>query len=66
MHKNKIDHDIVVMLVMTLITLVSWVGFEVYRAYTKTVIPPILAKQLREVNPGLDLKVLDEIEKRQP
>ena len=28
MQKNKIDRDIVVVLVMTLITVVSWAGFE--------------------------------------
>lgn len=66
MPKNKIDRDIVVVLIMTLITVVAWVGFETYRAYTKTVIPPVLAKQLRAINPELDLPVLDEIEKRQP
>ncbi len=66
MHKNKIDRDIVVMLVMTLITLVAWVGFEVYRAYTKIAIAPVLAEQLREVNPVLDLGVLEIIEKREP
>lgn len=66
MQKNKIDRDIVVVLVMTLITVVSWAGFEVYRAYTKIVIAPVLAEQLREVNPVLDLGVLEIIEKREP
>ena len=29
MQKNKIDRDIVIILVMTLITVVSWAGFEI-------------------------------------
>ncbi len=66
MQKNKIDRDIVIILVMTLITVVSWAGFEIYRAYTKITITPILAEQLREVSPVLDLGVLDDVEKREP
>lgn len=66
MKKNKTDRDIVLMLVMTLITLVSWLGFEVYRAYVIKPVPDVLAKQLMELNPSLDTVTLDELEKRQP
>ena len=66
MKKNKTDRDIVLMLTMTLITLVSWLGFEVYLAYAIKPVPDVLARQLMELNPNLDTITLDKIEKRQP
>ncbi len=66
MRKNKIDRDIVMVLVMTLMTLVTWVGFEVYRAYTRADIPPVLAKQLLELSPTLGIPVLEKLESRTP
>ena len=64
MKKNKIDRGIVTVLIMTLITLTAWVGFEVYRAYTRANIPPVLAKQLLELSPTLDIPVLEKLESR--
>lgn len=64
MRKNKIDRDIVMLLVMTMVTLISWVGFEVYRAYTKVTVPAVLARQLKEINPNLNTDVLNNLEKR--
>lgn len=66
MRKNKIDRDIVGVLVMTLITISMWVGFEVYRAYTRVNISPVLAKQLLEMSPTLDIQVLEKLESRTP
>ena len=66
MRKNKTDRQVVVVLVMTLITLVAWVGFEVYRAYTLVNIPPVSDKLLLELSPTLDISVLEKLESRTP
>ena len=66
MRKNKFDRDIVIMLVASLVTLVSWVGFEVYRAYAKIPVPEVLEKHLVEFDPKLDSSVLDLLEKKLP
>lgn len=66
MRKNKTDRQVVVVLVMTLITLVAWVGFEVYRAYTLVNIPPVSDKLLQELSPTLDISALEKIESRTP
>jgi len=66
MRKNKIDRDIVMVLVMTLITLTAWVGFEVYRAYTRVNISPVPDKQLLKLPPTLDIPVLEKLESRTP
>ena len=66
MKKNKTDRQVVVVLVMTLITLVAWVGFEVYRTYTLVNIPPVSGKLLLELSPTLDISVLEKLESRTP
>lgn len=66
MRRRQIDRDIVVLLAFTLVTLASWVGFEVYRAYKQVRIPEVLQKHLQEVSPVLDTSVLDTLEKRSP
>ena len=65
MPRKHIDRDIVMLLVFTLITLVSWVGFEVYRAFTKVQIPEISAKYLIPLNPALNTQVLTALETKQ-
>lgn len=66
MRKNKIDRDIVVVLIMTLVTISAWIGFEVFRAYTHKNIPPVLSRQLKELSPILDLNTLGKLEGRTP
>jgi len=65
MKKKRIDRDIVVVLISTLVTLVAWVGFEVYRAYTKVVVPADIEKYLTPLDPQLNTSILDDLEKRQ-
>lgn len=60
------DRDIVTLLVFTLITLSTWVGFEVYHAYSKPIVPEVLARQLRVLNPALNTSVLTALSARLP
>jgi hypothetical protein len=53
MKKKGFDKDIIVLLISTLITVASWVGFEVYRAYAKVNIATEVEKNLQEVDPKL-------------
>lgn len=67
MRKNKAyDHDIVALLVFTLITLSTWVGFEVYHAYTRPNIPEVLNKIMRPISPALNTGVLSALNTRLP
>lgn len=66
MRKNKTDSNVVVLLVITLITLVVWVGFDVYRAYTREDISPVEDKLLLELIPTLDIPVLEKLENKTP
>lgn len=60
------DRDIVTLLVFTLITLSTWVGFEVYHAYSKPIVPEVLARHMRELNPALNTSVLTALNARLP
>ena len=64
MYKKGIDRDLVIVLISTLITLASWVGFEAYRAYTKVEIPQVLQRHLKPLDPKLNTQVLDQLEQR--
>ncbi len=64
MRKKGIDRDLIILLTTTLITLATWVGFEVYRAYTKVTIPNGLEKYLEPLDPNLNTSVLDKLEQR--
>lgn len=66
MRRRRIDRDIVVVLISTLVTVVAWVGFEVYRAYAKVNLPTGIEQYLGELDPKLDVTVLDYLEKRDP
>ena len=64
MKKRGIDRSVVVLLISTLITIAAWVGFEVYRAYTRVQLPEGIEKYLAPLMPTLDSEVLDNLEKR--
>jgi hypothetical protein len=64
MKKKTWDRDLVVLLVSTLITIASWVGLEVYRAYINTELPPGVEQHLKQFDPILNTSVLDKLEGR--
>jgi hypothetical protein len=66
MKRKTWDRDLVVLLVSTLITVASWVGLEVYRAYIKTDLPVGIEQHLNQFDPSLDTTVLDKLENRNP
>ncbi len=68
MKKNRIDHDIVVVLACSLVTIAAWVGFEIYRVYVanQQEVKQITEIQIKELDPTLKVEVLNELEKRVP
>jgi hypothetical protein len=63
MKKKGIDRDVVVLLISTLITIASWVGFEVYRAYVKVAVPTEVEKHLETISPNLNKNVFTKLGK---
>ena len=63
MKKRRIDKDIVVLLISTLITVATWVGLEVYRAYVKVGVTAEVEKHLKPMDPTLNVKVFEQLER---
>jgi hypothetical protein len=61
MKKKAWDRDLIVLLVSTLITVASWVGLEVYRAYIKTDLPAGVEQHLQPFDPILKTSILDKL-----
>jgi hypothetical protein len=62
MKKKRIDKDIVILLISTLITIATWVGLEVYRAYVRVSVTAEVEKHLQPIDPTIDVRVLEKLE----
>ena len=62
--KAKIGRDLLVIAILTLITILVWVGMDVYRSLIKQEVPEVLRKQVLPLEPELETKVFDYLESR--
>ncbi|OGM08375.1 hypothetical protein A2159_02610 [Candidatus Woesebacteria bacterium RBG_13_34_9] len=63
MKKDKTPTSVTIA-ILTTITVLVWVFFDVYRILKKTPVIDVEPKILESINPALDQEVLTEIEKR--
>lgn len=66
MKKRGSDKDFIILLVLTLITVISWVGLDVYRAYTRPQVPTGVEELLTPIQPVLNTEVLSNLENKTP
>ncbi|KKU63897.1 MAG: hypothetical protein UX87_C0015G0002 [Candidatus Amesbacteria bacterium GW2011_GWA1_47_16] len=66
MKKSNLGKELVLLLATTLLTMASWVGFEIYRAYTNTDLPPGVEQHLESFDPILKTEVLSTLEQMTP
>lgn len=64
MNQLKFGKNILIISLMTLLTVFSWIGFEVYRTYTKTTVPKIIKDLIKPLNPTLNQNLFEEIDKK--
>lgn len=55
---------LVILAILTALTVLSWVGFEVYRAFVDSAEPVVEEHVLAPLSPQLDASVLDELQRR--
>ena len=60
----KQKQTIVRILVFSLVTVMIWVGFSLFRSQRKTVISPDLQQLALPLNPNLDLETVSRIEQK--
>jgi hypothetical protein len=63
MKKRKTPQAVTTM-ILTLITIFFWAGFEVYRSFTTKPIPPVPAEILNPLDPTLDTASLNSLNQR--
>lgn len=61
MKEFKLGKNILILSIMTLITVLTWIGFEVYRVATKTTIPKVTQEQLTPLNPKIKKETIEKL-----
>lgn len=62
--KPKRKSNITVFAVLTTLTILTWVGFEIYQAFNKPGLTTISEEVLAPLTPSLNRVVLDNMEQR--
>ena len=57
----KFSKDVLVLAILSLITVLSWIGFEVYRAATESSIPRVTKEMLIPIQPNLDRETIEQL-----
>jgi len=60
--KNKISRDVLVISVLSLLTILVWIGMDVHRKLTQKEVPEILEKQLLPLDPKIDVEIINVLE----
>lgn len=64
MKKLQLGKDALILAILTLITVLTWIAFDIHRTLTKTEIPQVLQKQIAPLNPKIPTKTLEELQQR--
>ena len=56
------NKNLVTILFLTLVTIVIWVGFQIFKVTTSSTIPAPTQKQIQKLDPNLDTSVFDDLE----
>jgi hypothetical protein len=60
MGKNKLP-NIIVILILTLVTVVTWISFSIYRALTEETSPSVPQNISEPIDPKLDVVTINKI-----
>lgn len=61
MKEFKLGREALILSILTLITVITWIGYEVYYAATKTTIPKVTQDQLTPLNPKLKKEAFEDL-----
>lgn len=63
--RSKKLPSMIVLMILTLLTVIFWVVFSVYRSYSKPLTVEISEEVILQINPNFDTKTIDNIKLRQ-
>jgi len=64
MGEKRLGRDLLILAIMTVTTVFTWIGLEVYWTLTKTEIPAVLQRQIEPLNPTIEKEVLESLKSR--
>ncbi|MBN1263576.1 MAG: hypothetical protein JW991_04445 [Candidatus Pacebacteria bacterium] len=62
--KKRINQETLTFAILTLITVLTWAGFDIYRSYSKGELSADVKKQLLPLNPKFESTVIQKLEQR--
>ena len=60
--EESMNKNLIPILFLTLITIVVWVAFQVFKITTSSTIPKPTQNQIQELDPNLDTSVFEDLE----
>lgn len=65
LYEERLRHDLSRLAILTLVTVVIWIGVSVYQALNKSQLAPDVKKQILPLTTSIDLDTMEEIKQRQ-
>lgn len=65
MRKPKISRELLLLAILTLITVLTWISFEIYRTFTQPVSLKIPTTQLEPLDPKINMQIMENLAKRE-
>jgi hypothetical protein len=59
------NKNLLTILLLTVITLLAWGAFQLFRIRSESTITPPTAEQIRELNPTIDKSLLNDLKEQQ-
>ena len=62
--KSQSRRDLLVLAILTLITILTWIGVDAYLILTRRETPQVVEKELAPLNPKIKTEVFDYLENK--
>lgn len=62
--KKQIRQDLLIIVILTLITVLTWIAFDVYRILQDVEPPQVVKKELESLNAEIEFGVFDYLEQK--
>jgi len=62
MNDFRTSKNVLFFSIMTLVTVITWIGFEVYRTATKTTIPQVTQEQMASLEPKIRKEIINSLQ----
>jgi hypothetical protein len=61
MKKKRLSKDILVLVILSLITVLTWIGLDLHRIFSKEEASDVPTQQLEPLNPEINQEMIDQI-----